>query len=143
MAYWLLKSEPFKYSYEKLRKDGSTKWDGVRNYTARNHLQAMKPGDQALFYHSNEGLAVVGTAIILKGAEPDTTASKDKLNKDGSNPWVVVTVGPGTAFKAPVSLHTVKNHPKLQNMALLKYSRLSVQPVTPEEWKILTTLGGL
>jgi len=134
MAYWLMKSEPFKYSWPQLVKDGQTRWDGVRNYTARNHLAAMQVGDEALFYHSNEGLACVGIMQVVKTAEPDTTVGPDKLTKDGSNPWVVVTVAPVRDLKKPVTLEAIKANPKLQEMALLKYSRLSVQPVTKAEW---------
>ena len=126
MAYWLIKSEPFKYSWQQLVKDKATKWDGVRNYTARNNLQAMQVGDEALFYHSNEGLACVGIATVLKTAEPDVTVTPDKLNKDGSNPWVVVTFGPLRELPRPVTLAAVKANPKLHDMALVTSMRLSV-----------------
>ena len=134
MAYWLIKSEPFKYSWDQLVKDKTTKWDGVRNYAARNHLQTMQMGDEALFYHSNEGKACVGIAKVVKTAEPDVTVTKDKHNKDGSTPWVVVTFAPVKELKKPVTLDMVRNSPKLKDMALLKYQRLSVQPVTEAEW---------
>lgn len=141
MAYWLMKSEPFKYSWDDLVRDGSTRWDGVRNYAARNHLQAMKVGDEALLYHSNEGKACVGIMKIIKTAEPDTTVTKDKLNKDGSNPWVVVTVAPVKALKNPVTLEAVKDEPKLAEMDLMKFQRLSVQTVTPAEWKLVLKMA--
>ncbi len=142
MAYWLLKSEPFKYSWQQLVKDKTTKWDGVRNYLARNNLQAMQVGDEALFYHSNEGLACVGIATIVKTAEPDVTVGPDKLNKDGSNPWVVVTVAPVRAFQKPVTLEAVKANPKLKDMALVTSMRLSVQPVTKAEWDEILGMAG-
>lgn len=142
MAYWLMKSEPFKYSWDDLVRDGSTRWDGVRNYAARNHMQEMAVGDEVLFYHSNEGKACVGIARIVKTAEPDITAGKDKLNKDGSNPWVVVTVAPVRVLKNPVTLEMVKAERRLDDMALIKYQRLSVQPVTAAEWKLVLKMGG-
>lgn len=141
MAYWLMKSEPFKYSWDDLVRDGQTRWDGVRNYAARNHMQAMKVGDEALLYHSNEGKACVGVMKIVKTAEPDTTAGKDKLNKDGSNPWVVVTVAPVKPLKNPVTLEMVKDEPKLAEMDLMKFQRLSVQTVTPEQWALIIKLS--
>lgn len=142
MAYWLLKSEPFKYSWQQLVKDKTTQWDGVRNYLARNHMQAMQVGDEALFYHSNEGLACVGIAKIVKTAEPDMTVEPDKLAKDGSNPWVVVTVAPVRALKTPVTLAMVKANPKLKEMALVTSMRLSVQPVTKAEWAEVLRMAG-
>lgn len=141
MAYWLVKSEPFKYSWSDLTRDGRTLWDGVRNYAARNNLRAMQPGDEALFYHSNEGKACVGIARIAKSFEPDATVAKDELAKDGSNPWVVVTVEPLRPLARPVTLEMVRAEPRLKDMALLKYQRLSVQPVTPAEWKTVLELA--
>lgn len=141
MAFWLMKSEPFKYSWDDLVRDGQTRWDGVRNYMARNYLQAMQVGDEALLYHSNEGKACVGIMKIVKGAEPDEKVTPEKLNKDGSNPWVVVTVAPVRALKHPVTLEMVKEQPALAQMALMKYQRLSVQPVTAKEWKMVLELG--
>lgn len=137
MAYWLMKSEPDAYSWQQLQKDKQTHWTGVRNYTARNFLRDMKVGDEALFYHSNEGKACVGIMKIVKTAEPDKTVTKDKLNKDGSNPWVVVTVAPVKALKTPVTLEMVKAEKRLKDMALIKFQRLSVQPVTVAEWKVV------
>jgi predicted RNA-binding protein with PUA-like domain len=143
MAYWLLKSEPFKYSWAQLNKDGSTFWDGVRNYTARNHLAAMAMGDEGLFYHSNEGKCVVGVVRVVATAAPDPTVLPDERSKDGSNPWVGVRVAPLRALPVPVTLEMVRQEPKLAGMGLLKYSRLSVQPVTAAEWRVVLGLGGL
>ena len=124
MAYWLLKSEPFKYSWEQLEKDKKTFWDGVRNYAARNNLRAMKKGDFAFFYHSNEGLEIVGIVKIIKEAYQDPTTKEVA--------WVAVDVAPFKKLKKPVTLAQIKSDKRLQNIALVKLSRLSVQPVTPE-----------
>jgi predicted RNA-binding protein with PUA-like domain len=129
MAYWLIKSEPFKYSWEQLEKEGQTFWDGVRNYAARNNLRAMKKGDHLLFYHSNEGLEIVGIAKVVKEAYPDPTTDEDA--------WVVVDIKPVKRLKVPVSLKAIKADPRLKDMALLRLSRLSVQPVTEEEYAIV------
>ena len=129
MAYWLIKSEPFKYSWEQFEKDGVTFWDGVRNYGARNNLRAMKKGDLLLFYHSNEGLEIVGIAKVVKEHYQDPTT-------EDAN-WVVVDVKPVKRMKQPVSLATIKSDPRLKEMALVRLGRLSVQPVTDEEWKIV------
>ena len=134
MAYWLIKSEPFKYSWEQFEKDGQTFWDGVRNYAARNNLRAMKKGDQLFFYHSNEGLEIVGIAKIVKEAYPDPTTDEEA--------WVVVDVAPVKRLKTPVSLKAIKADPRLKDMALLRLSRLSVQPVTEEEWTIVLEHAG-
>lgn len=141
MAYWLMKSEPFKYSWDDLNRDGQTRWDGVRNYAARNHMQAMQVGDQALMYHSNEGKACVGIMTIVKTAEPDVTVEDDELTKDGSNPWMVVTVAPVRPLKQPVTLEMVRAEPRLAEMALMRFQRLSVQPVTAAEWKIVLAMA--
>jgi len=133
MAYWLVKSEPFKYSYEQLEKDKQTFWDGVRNYAARNHLKAMKKGDQVLFYHSNEGLEIVGIAKIAKEAYQDPTTDDDA--------WVVVDLKPYKRIKKPVSLEQVKADKRLKDMALVRLGRLSVQPVTEDEWNVIMELG--
>lgn len=133
MAYWLLKSEPFKYSWDQLVADGETHWDGVRNYAARINLRAMKKGDKAFFYHSNEGLEIVGIATISKEAYQDPTT-------DDTN-WVAVDIKPLKKLKRPVSMAEIKTVPGLENMALLRLSRLSVQPVTEEEWKIIENLA--
>lgn len=134
MAYWLIKSEPFKYSWDQFEKDKSTFWDGVRNYAARNHLRAMKKGDQAFWYHSNEGLEIVGIAKVIKEAYPDPTAD------DGT--WSAVDFAPFKKLKTPVSLAQIKTDKRLANMALVRLGRLSVQPVTDEEWKIILELSG-
>jgi predicted RNA-binding protein with PUA-like domain len=141
MAYWLMKSEPFKYSWSQLEKDGATFWDGVRNHVAKNYLLAMQVGDEAFFYHSNEGKACVGIVKIIQTATPDQTVQPDELKADGTNPWVGVRVAPLRALKNSVSLATVKAEPRLQEMALLKYQRLSVQPVTPAEWAVVLELA--
>jgi predicted RNA-binding protein with PUA-like domain len=134
MAYWLLKSEPFKYSWEQLEKDKKTFWDGVRNYAARNNLRAMKKGDLAFFYHSNEGLAIVGIVKIVKEAYQDPTTEEEA--------WFAVDVAPVKKLKQEVTLAQIKANKKLQNIALVKLSRLSVQPVTTEEWNIILELAG-
>lgn len=133
MAYWLVKSEPFKYSWEQFEKDGQTFWDGVRNYAARNHLKAMKKGDQVLWYHSNEGLEIVGIAKVVKEAYQDPTTDEDA--------WVAVDLKPYKKIKKPISLVQIKADKRLQEMALVRLGRLSVQPVTDSEWKIIMELG--
>ena len=135
MAYWLVKSEPFKYSYEQLEKDKQTFWDGVRNYAARNHLKAMKKGDEVLFYHSNEGLEIVGIAKVAKEAYQDPTTDVDA--------WVVVDLKPDTKIKQPLTLEQVKADKRLKDMALVRLGRLSVQPVTDDEWNIVMELGSM
>ena len=133
MAHWLVKSEPFKYSWEQFEKDGQTFWDGVRNYAARNHLKAMKKGDEVFFYHSNEGLEIVGIAKVAKEAYQDPTTDEEA--------WVVVDLKPVRKLKKPVSLQQVKTDKRLKDMALVRLSRLSVQPVTDEEWKVVMELS--
>jgi predicted RNA-binding protein with PUA-like domain len=133
MAYWLIKSEPFKYSWEQFEKDGTTFWDGVRNYAARNNLRAMKKGDQAFWYHSNEGLEIVGIAKVIKEAYPDPTIDDDT--------WSAVDFVPFKKLKKPVGLAQIKSDKRLANMALVRLGRLSVQPVTEEEWKIIMELS--
>ena len=133
MNYWLIKSEPSTYSWEQFEKDKLTFWDGVRNYAARLHLRAMKKGDECFFYHSNEGLEIVGIAKVVKEAYQDPTTDDDA--------WVAVDVKPVKKLKNPVSMKQIKADQRLQNMALLKISRLSVQPVTEEEWKIVMELS--
>lgn len=134
MAYWLVKSEPFKYGWEQLVKDKQTFWDGVRNYAARNNLRAMKKGDEVLFYHSNEGLEIVGIAKVAKEHYPDPTADDDT--------WVVVDLKPYKKLKKPVGLAQIKADKRLADMALVKLGRLSVQPVTEKEWKIVMEMAG-
>lgn len=126
MAYWLIKSEPFKYSWDSFEKDKMTTWDGVRNYAARLNLRAMKKGDLAFFYHSNEGTAIVGIAKIVKEAYQDPTTDDDR--------WVAVDVAPYKKLKNPVTLAQIKKESGLNDMALVRLSRLSVQPVTESEW---------
>jgi predicted RNA-binding protein with PUA-like domain len=134
MAYWLVKSEPFKYSWDQFEKDKQTMWDGVRNYAARNNLKAMKKGDEVLFYHSNEGVEIVGIAKVAKEFYPDPTTDEDA--------WVVVDLKPYKKLKKPVTLAQVKADKRLANMALVRLGRLSVQPVTEEEWKVVMELAG-
>jgi predicted RNA-binding protein with PUA-like domain len=134
MAYWLMKSEPFKYSWEQLLKDKKTFWDGVRNYAARNNLKAMKKGDLAFFYHSNEGVEIVGIAEIVKESYQDPTTTETA--------WVAVDVRPFQTLKRPVSLAQIKADKRLANMALVRLGRLSVQPVTEKEWKFVLELAG-
>ncbi len=130
MNYWLIKSEPFKYSWEQFEKDGQTFWDGVRNYAARNNLKAMKKGDLAFWYHSNEGLAIVGIAKVIKEAYQDPT-TKDEA-------WVAVDFKPYKKLKKPVTLAQIKTEKDLANMDLVRLSRLSVGTVKEHEWnKIL------
>ena len=131
--HWLVKSEPYKYSFEALLRDKQTSWDGVRNFEARNNLRAMKSGDLLLFYHSNEGKAVVGIAKVAREAYPDATAEEGD--------WSVVDVAPVKALASPVSLDVIRADKALANMQLLRRSRLSVVPVTPEEFRRILELG--
>ncbi|HEX2607750.1 MAG TPA: EVE domain-containing protein [Flavisolibacter sp.] len=133
MAYWLVKSEPFKYSWEQFEKDQQTYWDGVRNYAARLHLRAMKKGDEVFFYHSNEGLEIVGIAKVVKEAYQDPTTADEA--------WVAVDLKAVKKLPHPVSMQQIKKEPRLKDMALLKLSRLSVQPVTADEWKMVLELS--
>ena len=132
MAYWLMKSEPGAYSWDDLLSDGGTEWDGVRNPTARIHLRAMRQGDEAFFYHSNEDRAVVGIMRIAREAEPDA--------KDAN--WVSVRVEPVRPLPAPVTLKAIKAEPRLAQMELIRQSRLSVAPVREEEWKLVLAMSG-
>lgn len=134
MAYWLIKSEPFKYSWDQLQKDKETFWDGVRNYAARINLRAMKKGDEAFFYHSNEGTEIVGIAKVVKEAYQDPTTDDDR--------WVAVNFAPKKKLKKPVTLAQIKTEPKLANMDLVRLGRLSVQTVKPEEWEIVMKMAG-
>ena len=134
MAYWLVKSEPFKYSWDQFVKDGQTFWDGVRNYAARNNLRAMKKGDQVFFYHSNEGLEIVGIAKVVKEAYQDPTTDEEA--------WVVVDLKPVKKLKKPVSLKDIKEEKSLQNMDLLRLGRLSVGTVKDDEWKLILKMAG-
>lgn len=134
MAYWLIKSEPFKYSWDQLQKDKETFWDGVRNYAARNNLRAMKKGDEAFFYHSNEGVEIVGIAKVVKEAYQDPTTDDER--------WVAVNFAPKKKLKKPVTLAQIKAEPKLANMDLVRLGRLSVQTVKPEEWELVMKMAG-
>lgn len=134
MAYWLIKSEPFKYSWDQFEKDGQTFWDGVRNYAARNHLKAMKKGDLVFFYHSNEGTEIVGIAKVAKEAYQDPTTDDEA--------WVVVDFKPHKKLKKTVTLAQVKAEKQLAEMALVRLGRLSVQPVTDKEWEIVMKMAG-
>jgi predicted RNA-binding protein with PUA-like domain len=131
MAKWLMKSEPGTYSWNDLVRDGGTDWDGVRNNAARLHLRAMKPGDQALFYHSGEDRAVVGIMAIAGAGKPD--------GDDGS--WVKVPVKPVKPLAKPVTLAGIKAEPKLAKMELIRQSRLSVSPVREEEWALILAMA--
>ncbi len=133
MANWLIKSEPFKYSWDQFVKDGSTFWDGVRNYGARNNLRSMKKGDLAFFYHSNEGMEIVGIAKVIREFYQDPTTEESA--------WVVVDFKPYKKLKKSVTLAQVKATPALSNMALIRLGRLSVQPVLDEEWEIILSMS--
>ena len=137
MAYWLVKSEPDVFSWDDEVKSGKKgePWTGVRNHAAKLNLTAMKKGDKAFFYHSNTGKDIVGVVEVVKEAYPDPTA------KEG--PWVCVDIAAVEPLKKPVTLDSIKVDPKLKNMALVKLSRLSVQPVTADEWKHICKLGGI
>jgi predicted RNA-binding protein with PUA-like domain len=128
-----MKSEPFKYSWDDLVRDGKTYWDGVRNYEARNNLAAMKEGDLAFYYHSNKGKEIVGIVEIVASSYPDPTAEDET--------WVVVDVAPRVAFAEPVSLATIKQDPKLEEIQLVRRGRLSVVPVTATEFRHVAKLG--
>jgi predicted RNA-binding protein with PUA-like domain len=129
MNYWLMKSEPDVFGWDKLVADGIGHWDGVRNHSAKLNLKAMKREDRAFFYHSNIGKEIVGVVEIVAEAHPDPTAEK--------GPWVQVSVIPVAPAKPPLGLADIKTIPELAEMALIKFSRLSVQPVTPAEWDFI------
>ena len=131
MAYWLLRSEPDAYSWGDLIRDEATEWNGVRNYTARNFLKEMQPGDQAIFYHSNTEKAAVGIMQITRAWQPD--------GDDGK--WASVAVKPVRAFEAPMKLEAIKAEPRLATLEMLRQSRLSVTPVRDEEWTVLVGMG--
>ncbi len=133
MQHWLVKSEPVKYSWEKFNQDGRTFWDGVRNYQARNNLRAMQTGDLVLFYHSNEGKAVVGIAKVVKEFYQDPTTTDPN--------WVVVDLAPVESLKTPVTLEQVKADPQLANISLVRQGRLSVMPLKAEEFDRILELG--
>ena len=135
MAYWLVKSEPFKYSWDQFVKDKETYWDGIRSYAARIHLKAMKKGDKVLFYHSNEGLEIVGTASVTREYYQDPTTDDEA--------WVAVDLKADKKLKKPVTLTQIKSDKRLSEMALIKLSRLSVGPVTEGEWNTIMELAGM
>lgn len=135
MKYWLIKSEPFKYSWDQFVKDGKTFWDGVRNYGARNNLRAMRKGDHVLFYHSNEGMAIVGIAEVVKEAYQDPTTTDTN--------WVAVDFKPVAALPKAVTLAQIKAESSLQDMDLVRLSRLSVGTVKEKEYKKVLTMAGM
>ena len=136
MGHWLVKSEPSVYSYARLEQEGRTRWDGVRNFEARNNLRAMALGDLCLYYHSVEEKALVGVAKVVKTAYPDPSAVGEE-----SGDWSAVDLAPVQRFAQPLLLATVKATPRLAKMALLRRSRLSVTPVTDREFALITQLG--
>ncbi len=133
MQYWLMKSEPFKYSWDELKKDKKTFWDGVRNYAARNNMKAMKKGDLVFFYHSNEGLEIVGIAEVVKEFYQDPTTDDDR--------WIAVDIKPVKDMVDPVSLKAVKAEPKLADMDLVRLMRLSVGKVKKKEFNLVLKMG--
>jgi len=134
MAYWLVKSEPDAYSWDQLVTDKETVWSGVRNYAARGHLRNMKKGDEVFYYHSNEGTDIVGIAKVVKEAYQDPTTDDDR--------WVAVDIKAHKKLKNPVTLAEIKKDKRLKDMALVRIGRLSVQPVTDVEWKVVMELAG-
>lgn len=133
MSFWLIKSEPFVYSFSDLIRDGFSMWDGVRNYGARNFLRSMEKDDLLLFYHSNEGLEIVGIAKVLHTAYPDPTAEKGD--------WSAIDIVPVKHLNRFVTLKEIKQHPELQDIGLIKQSRLSVMPLSEDQFQILLSLG--
>ena len=135
MAYWLFKSEPGSWSWEQQVKAGKagTEWTGVRNFTARNNMRTMKQGDQGFFYHSGEGKEIVGIVEVIKQAHPEP----------GNDEWECITLAAVKPVPKPVTLAAIKADKKFAAMALVRYSRLSVQPVTDTEWKLVCKMGGL
>lgn len=133
MNYWLVKQEPESYSFEMFQKDGKTDWTGVRNYTARNSLKEMKVGDKVFYYHSGGERLIVGFAKVSKPAFQDPTSDEPQ--------WVAVELEAGKAVKNPVSLADIKANPKLSEMKLVKLSRLSVSPVTKDEWDEIVSMA--
>lgn len=132
-GHWLVKQEPEAYSFDDLVRDGRTDWTGVRNFQARNNLRQMKVGDRVLFYHSGDQKAVVGIAQVAKAAYPDPTADEEQ--------WVAVDIKPWKPLRAPVPLAAIKAEPRLGDMLLVRQSRLSVMPVTKEEFDVIVALG--
>jgi predicted RNA-binding protein with PUA-like domain len=138
MAYWLMKSEPDSWSWDQQAAKGAKgeTWTGVRNHQAKLNLMKMKKGDRAFFYHSNTGKEIVGLVEIIREADPDPTAK-------AGEPWVAVEVKAVSPLAKPVSIEAIKAEPKLKAMVLINNTRLSVQPVTADEWKIVCKMGGL
>lgn len=134
MTYWLVKQEPEKYDWETFVADKGTRWDGVRNFQARNNLRAMKRGDEVFFYASNEPKTVIGVAKVTKAAYADPTAEEGD--------WSAVDLKPVATLNEPVSLATIKKTAALKNMLLVRNSRISVSPVTKQEFDVLVKLGG-
>ena len=135
MAHWLFKSEPFKFSFADLKARGAagTEWDGVRNYQARNNMRAMQVGDQGFYYHSNDGLEIVGICEVIALAHPDSTSADPR--------WDCVDVRAVRDLKRPVTLAEIKAEPSLSKMSLVTSMRLSVQPVTDEEWETVLAMA--
>jgi predicted RNA-binding protein with PUA-like domain len=133
MKHWLIKSEPYKYSWQQFEEDGETYWDGVRNYAARLNLRGMEKGDICLFYHSNEGKEIVGLAEVTKEAYQDPTTDDDR--------WCAVDVKVVRKLKKPVTLKEIKAHPELSDMDLVRLTRLSVGKVKPEEFEIILKMA--
>lgn len=140
MGHWLMKSEPATLSYDDVVKNGvPEEWHGVRNYTARNNMKAMRLGDECFFYHSVQGMEIVGIVKVVTLAHPDSTAEL----RDGKAVWECVDVIPVKKLPLRVRLEKIKTTPGLENMALIRLSRLSVQPVSDAEWDIICKMGGL
>jgi predicted RNA-binding protein with PUA-like domain len=132
--YWLMKSEPDEYGWDDLVAEGEGTWDGVKNAQASNNMKAMEKGDQVFFYHSRQGLEVVGIMEVSEEASPDVTTDPDR--------WVVVKVKPVRKLAKPVSLKTMKQNPELEDLAIIRQSRLSVAPVTESEWAAILEMAG-
>ncbi len=137
MQYWLFKSEPATWSWDQQKKKGKAgeEWDGIRNYQARNNMREMKIGDRGFFYHSNEGLEIVGVVEVCAASHPDSTTDDER--------WDCVDVRALADVPAPVGLKAIKAEPRLAEMALVTHMRLSVQPVKPKEWKLVCKMGGI
>jgi predicted RNA-binding protein with PUA-like domain len=133
MARWLVKSEPSVYSWDQLAKDKKTSWDGIRNYASRLHLRTMKKADEVFFYHSNEGMEIVGIAVVAKESYQDPTTEDDR--------WCSVELKALRKLKLPVALTKIRENKKLNKMALVRIGRLSVQPVTDEEWNEIISMS--
>ncbi len=138
MAKWLLKSEPFKYSWDQMVADGRTHWNGVRNHQAANNLKAMKVGDRAFFYHSNIGKEIVGIVEVVREAYPDPTVQPGEKGE-----WVCVDMKALAPLPKPVTLAAIKADPEFEDLALVRMSRLSVMPVSLEHWNRLCRMGGV